>query len=50
MKPYGVRRKDRGCCPGHDKHGRARGRKASTTRHNANRAAKKRARREDWEL
>ncbi len=19
MKPYGVRRKDRGCCPGHDK-------------------------------
>ncbi|MBF0273446.1 MAG: hypothetical protein HQL98_15460, partial [Magnetococcales bacterium] len=19
MKPYGVRRKDHGCCPGHDK-------------------------------
>lgn len=19
MKPYGVRRRDRGCCPGHDK-------------------------------
>ena len=19
MKPYGVKRKDRGCCPGHDK-------------------------------
>ncbi|MBF0190234.1 MAG: hypothetical protein HQL99_03670 [Magnetococcales bacterium] len=19
MKPYGVRRKDQGCCPGHDK-------------------------------
>ncbi|GEM_PF-1806611 len=20
MKPYGVRRQDRGCCPGHDKY------------------------------
>lgn len=20
MKPYGVTRKDRGCCPGHDKY------------------------------
>jgi len=20
MKPYGVRRRDRGCCPGHDKY------------------------------
>ena len=20
MKPYGIRRKDGGCCPGHDKH------------------------------
>lgn len=20
MKPYGVKRKDRGCCPGHDKY------------------------------
>lgn len=20
MKPYGVKRKDKGCCPGHDKY------------------------------
>lgn len=20
MKPYGLRKADRGCCPGHDKH------------------------------
>lgn len=46
MKAYGVDRKDRGCCPGHDKfpnecYGSARSRRA---RAKANRIAHKRAR------
>lgn len=44
MIAYGVKRKDKGCCPGHDKypdlHGRYRNKKARL------RPAKKRARRE----
>jgi hypothetical protein len=46
MKAYGVDRKDRGCCPGHDKfpcdsYGSARSRRAHAK---ANRIAHKRAR------
>lgn len=46
MKPYGVDRKDRGCCPGHDKfpnecYSSSRSRRA---RAKANRIAHKRAR------
>jgi len=46
MKPYGVDRKDRGCCPGHDKfprdsYGNARSRHAHSV---ARRLAHKRAR------
>jgi len=46
MKPYGVDRKDAGCCPGHDKfpsesYGSSRSRRAHKR---ANRIAHKRAR------
>lgn len=46
MKPYGVDKKDSGCCPGHDKfssesYGSARSRRAHRK---ANRLAHKRAR------
>ncbi len=51
MRAYGVDRKDRGCCPGHDKfpadkYASGRSRKA---RSKANRTAHKRARARDRE-
>lgn len=47
MKTYGVKRRDRGCCPGHDKYpsyegGRLRG----ASFHSRTRSRKRRARQE----
>ena len=45
MKAYGVKRKDAGCCPGHDKYPATRYRITTTTAHRARvRHAKKSAR------
>jgi hypothetical protein len=46
MRPYGIDRSDRGCCPGHDKfpHGRYSSRRSDRAHARANRVAHKRAR------
>lgn len=44
MKPYGVKRKDKGCCPGHDKFTQS-GKEKRAKLKTRLRPAKKRARR-----
>lgn len=46
MKPYGVNRRDRGCCPGHDKFppDTYNSRRSKHARQKAKRCAHKRAR------
>jgi hypothetical protein len=46
MRAYGVKRNDRGCCPGHDKFPRStyRSRRSKRARAEARRIAHKRAR------